>query len=237
MDSDRESYHQTRSSNGDGSDSAAQFQRLTGQIRTNIQTINQYVQQMQQMVGQSGTPKDSEELRHRLYDTEHTTREVSQKTSQMLKDLKDLPNEQRQWKLQRERLTNELMAVLKNFQSAQQQTVEKEKASIKRVRAAISAYDADQQPPYDEPFRGQQQQQLQVVQNDPDSDPDPDGIKKRQQALSQLESDISDVNQIFKILALMVHEQGEIVDNIEASVDHTVVHVEQGASNVQRAAN
>uniref|UniRef100_A0A914WP97 t-SNARE coiled-coil homology domain-containing protein n=1 Tax=Plectus sambesii TaxID=2011161 RepID=A0A914WP97_9BILA len=123
------------------------------------------------------------------------------------------------------------MVVLNNFQSAQRQAVEKEKASIKRVRAANSAYGADQQPSYDsEPSRGQQRQ-LQVEQN-----VDLQAIKERQQALSQLESDITDVNQIFKDLALMVHEQGEIVDSIEANVDHAVVHVEQGASNVQRAA-
>jgi len=42
--------------------------------------------------------------------------------------------------------------------------------------------------------------------------------------------------QIFKDLAVMVHEQGEMIDSIEANVDSAVVHVDQGATNVQRAA-
>jgi len=61
-------------------------------------------------------------------------------------------------------------------------------------------------------------------------------IREREQALQQLESDILDVNQIFKDLAVMVHEQGEMIDSIEANVDSAVVHVDQGATNVQRAA-
>jgi t-SNARE complex subunit (syntaxin) len=48
--------------------------------------------------------------------------------------------------------------------------------------------------------------QLQVEQN-----LDLAAVKERQQALSELESDIVDVNQIFKDLARIVHDQGELV--------------------------
>lgn len=47
-----------------------------------------------------------------------------------------------------------------------------------------------------------------------------DELRERKEALSQLEADINDVNQIFKDLARIVHDQGEIVDSIEHNVEH-----------------
>lgn len=44
-----------------------------------------------------------------------------------------------------------------------------------------------------------------------------------------------DVNQIFKDLATMVHEQGEVIDSIEANVESAQVHVSQGAGQLQQA--
>ncbi|KAA0183286.1 hypothetical protein HAZT_HAZT005692 [Hyalella azteca] len=58
-------------------------------------------------------------------------------------------------------------------------------------------------------------------------------IKERESQIRQLEADIGDVNQIFKDLATMVHEQGEVIDSIEANVETAQVNVSQG--NVQLA--
>lgn len=52
-----------------------------------------------------------------------------------------------------------------------------------------------------------------------------------------LQTDISEVNQIFKELGTMVHEQGEIVDSIEASVENTESHVTQGVYELREASN
>jgi t-SNARE complex subunit (syntaxin) len=64
---------------------------------------------------------------------------------------------------------------------------------------------------------------------------DVEQIRLREQAIRQLESDILDVNQIFKELATMVHEQGEMVDSIEANVESAQIEVSQGASELSRA--
>ena len=44
-------------------------------------------------------------------------------------------------------------------------------------------------------------------------------LREREAALKRLENDIVDVNMIFKDLAVMVHDQGEIIDSIEHNVD------------------
>lgn len=51
------------------------------------------------------------------------------------------------------------------------------------------------------------------------------------------QSDISDVNQIFKELGAMVHDQGEVVDSIEASIEKTEVFVNEGVNQLQQASS
>jgi len=211
--------------------SSREFTRLTHQVSSQIQTISKNVTSIQRMVGQLGTPQDTDQLRQKLHEIQHYTHTLSQTTMESLKSLANLPAppdsaDQRQWKLQRERLTNDFSVVLNNLQSVQRSAVAKEKASVAKARADSTLDEggvAEAVRPSAPKLQLEQQVDLQMIQ-------------EREHALRQLESDIVDVNQIFKDLALMVHEQGEMIDSIEANVDSAVVHVDQGATNVQRAA-
>jgi len=217
----------------DSQNDSSSFTQLTHKISSQIQEISKNVTSIQRMVGQLGTAQDSEQIRQKLHESQHYTNTLSHETMKLLKTLTNLPSptdstEQRQWKLQRDRLTNEFSTVLNNFQSAQRTAASKEKAIMAKARAdslhedegGVAAHAAG--PPRLQ-LQLEQQVDIQILQ-------------EREQALRQLESDIVDVNQIFKDLALMVHEQGEMIDSIEANVDSAVVHVDQGATNVQRAA-
>lgn len=53
--------------------------------------------------------------------------------------------------------------------------------------------------------------------------------------INNLQSDINDVNQIFKELGTLVHEQGETIDSIEASVERTDDFVSQGVQQLREA--
>ena len=44
-----------------------------------------------------------------------------------------------------------------------------------------------------------------------------------------------DVNQIFKDLAAMVHDQGELVDSIEANVETSSIRVSEGTEQLRQA--
>merc|ERR1712066_663915 len=60
-------------------------------------------------------------------------------------------------------------------------------------------------------------------------------LQERQRAINQLESDILDVNTIFKDLATLVHDQGEMIDSIEANVESTHVRVQEGTEQLRQA--
>ena len=60
-------------------------------------------------------------------------------------------------------------------------------------------------------------------------------LVERERAVTQLEADIMDVNQIFKDLAAMVHDQGELVDSIEANVETSSIRVSEGTEQLRQA--
>ena len=76
-------------------------------------------------------------------------------------------------------------------------------------------------------------------------------LEQRELAVRQLEADIMDVNQIFKDLANLVHDQvsllpliicltalppqGEIVDSIESNVETSAIRVSEGTDQLMQA--
>lgn len=216
------------------------FQKLAQTIGTNIQKISKNVSSMQKMVNQLGTPQDSQDLRNQLHQIQHYTRHLAKDTSSNLKELAGLPapalsSEQRQWKMQKERLSDEFTTALNKFQETQRTAAQKEKEQVQRVRANSGLAD----PFGDGRFSGQlielqdsserQQAQLQEERN-------LQLIEEQEQAIRQLESDILDVNQIFKDLGALVHDQGEVIDSIEASVEKTEISVGSGTEQLRQAA-
>ncbi|XP_041358820.1 syntaxin-7-like isoform X2 [Gigantopelta aegis] len=225
-------------------DGGSEHSRLAQTVGNNIQKIQQNVTQIQKLVTQIGTREDSDDIRNRVHQTTHYTNQLAKETNTYLKELAHLqppsnPSEQRQWKMQKERLTEEFSDALKNFQTTQRTAAEKEKASMARARAHSTVERSpfmDEIPPPPEqdlmgtPGFSQTKAVLQMEQ-----DIDLDGLREREEAIKKLESDIMDVNQIFKDLGMLVHEQGEVLDCIEANIESTQIHVEEGTSQLSKA--
>merc|ERR1719433_332732 len=77
----------------------------------------------------------------------------------------------------------------------------------------------------------QQRHQQMLIQEEHDVEQ----LQERERAVRQLESDILDVNTIFKDLATLVHDQGEVIDSIEANVESTQVRVQEGTEQLRQA--
>ncbi|KAG9339189.1 hypothetical protein JZ751_024047 [Albula glossodonta] len=127
-----------------GDSYGSQPRDFAGLIQTcgsNIYKITQNTAQIKSLVNQLGTKQDTSELQDRLQQIQHYTNQLAKETNRHLKDLGSLPppvspSEQRQQKLQRDRLMNEFSAALNNFQAVQRRAAEKEKESVARARAA-----------------------------------------------------------------------------------------------------
>lgn len=195
------------------------------------------------MLYQMGTRQETPELQDRLQQVQHYTNQLAKETNSHLKDLGSLPSplspsEQRQQKIQKERLMNDFSAALNNFQIVQRRAAEKEKESVARARAGSrlggDGANAEEQLVTFEKDDDWSQTQSQV-EEPAITEEDMEVIKERETNIRQLESDIMDVNQIFKDLAVMIHDQGDMIDSIEANVESAEVHVDRGAAQLQRA--
>ena len=130
---------------GDSGQMATDFNRLSQSIGSNVQKILQNVSSMQRMIANIGTPQDNQQLQTQLHQIQHYTRQLAQDTSKHIKQLNDYgdqasvsssvsASELRQWKMQRERLTNDFTKALNSFQTAQRSAAEKERDIVKKAK-------------------------------------------------------------------------------------------------------
>lgn len=223
----------------------SEYNRLCGCVSNNVQAINKNVATIQKLVDKIGTSEDKSQLQSRLQQTEQATQRLVKETHSYLKQLPhlfgDLPSERRQRKIQVEKLADNFTTALNSFQKLQRIAAEKEKESVSRARS-ISAGMPSASPMggyNDEHSFTEHDRSIQVQDEEEIS---VELIEERERAIRQLEADIVGVNEIFRDLASMVYEQGDMIDSIEANVDSTAVHVEDAnvqlhkASHYQKAA-
>ncbi|KAI6653319.1 syntaxin [Oopsacas minuta] len=60
-------------------------------------------------------------------------------------------------------------------------------------------------------------------------------IEQRHNDILDLEKDIMELQEIFRDLAILIDEQGDVIDNIEAYVETAVHHVHKGEQDIRKA--
>ncbi|XP_062495529.1 syntaxin-7 isoform X1 [Pezoporus occidentalis] len=215
--------------------------QLAQRITSNIQKITQCSAEIQRILHQLGTPQDTPELRQQLQQKQQYTNQLAKETDKHIKEFGSLPatSEQRQRKIQKDRLVGEFTTALTNFQRLQRQAAEKEKDFVARVRASSRVSGGAPEDTYKERtlVSWDSQPQAQQVQDEEITEDDLRLIQERESSIRQLEADIMDINEIFKDLGMMIHEQGDVIDSIEANVENADVHVQQANQQLSRAAD
>ncbi|KAM4014621.1 syntaxin-7 isoform 1-T2 [Anomaloglossus baeobatrachus] len=215
--------------------------QLAQTISSNIQRITQGSAEIQRILNQLGTVQDTAELQNQLQQKIQTVNKLAKDTDKCLKEFSSLPSDgdQRQRKLHKDRLLNEFSSALTNFQKIQRLAAEKEKDFVARVRAGSRVSGG---APEDGLRDGtlvnweNESQSQTTLQEELITDDDLRLIEERETAIHQLEDDIRGINEIFKDLGMMVHEQGDMIDSIEANVENAEVHVQQANQQLARAA-
>ncbi|XP_010793499.1 syntaxin-7 [Notothenia coriiceps] len=210
---------------------------LVQNISSSIQKLTLLTSELQRAVSTLGTEQDSSKLQQTLQQKQQQGNQLAKDTDRLIKAFSALPvgPDQRQRKLQKERLLNEFSAALNSFQKTQRQAADKEREFVARVRASsrVSGGQPDDgfgnMPPF--LIDSQVQAQAEAITED-----DLRLIQERESSIRQLESDITDINDIFKDLGMMVHEQGDMIDSIEANVESADVHVQSATQQLARAA-
>ncbi|KAL6095635.1 stx7 [Pungitius sinensis] len=211
---------------------------LVQNISSNIQKLTLLTSELQRAVSLLGTEHDSSQLPQTLQQKQQQGNQLAKETDRLIKAFSGLPvgPDQRQRKLQKERLVNDFSAALNSFQKTQRQAADKEREFVARVRASSRVSGGHPDDGYGNAPVFFSEAQVQA-QTEAITEEDLRLIQERELSIRQLESDITDVNDIFKDLGMMIHEQGDMIDSIEANVESADVHVQNATQQLSRAAD
>ncbi|KAF9536881.1 hypothetical protein EC957_009499 [Mortierella hygrophila] len=225
-------------SSGDPGDAQAAFSVKVNEISQQIFRISTNVSSIQRLVGFLGTNKDTEDVRNKLHDVTEQTRLQVKETSQEIKDLAQLDNTHSK-KLEHNKLSKDFQKVLVEFQKVQRISAEKQREFVDRARlgAARNDYsDEDASESGDRPLIDDSQRRMQLLVVDNELEYNESMIVQREEEIREIESGITELNEIFRDLGTMVHEQGSMLDSIENNVTSISMSTHAAAEELTTAA-
>lgn len=204
------------------------------QINTSLSTFKRYVNSL-------GTAKDTLELREKLHKTRQHIGQLAKDVSSKLKAASEadkLTEVKTSKRVGDAKLAKDFQAVLNEFQNAQRTAAEKEAtyAPISpQVVQTTSNQAVDELQPNEEAQEKQsllsQQRRQELVQLENEVVFNEAIIEERDQGIKDIQQQIGEVNEIFKDLAVLVHEQGVVIDDIDSNIESAYATTTQG--NVQ----
>ncbi|XP_034217820.1 syntaxin-22-like isoform X2 [Prunus dulcis] len=192
----------------------------TQAVASGIFQINTAVSTFQRLVNTIGTPKDTPELREKLHKTRLHIGQLVKDTSEKLKQVSERDHHTEvnaSKKITDAKLAKDFQAVLREFQKAQRLAAERETAYAPFVPQAVL------------PSRQE------VVLLDNEISFNEAIIEEREQGIQEIQQQIGEVNEIFKDLAILVHEQGTMIDDIGSNIEGAHAATGQAKSQLVKA--
>ncbi|KAL5551029.1 hypothetical protein UlMin_001205 [Ulmus minor] len=218
----------------------------TQAVASGIFQINTAVSTFQRLVNTLGTPKDTAELREKLHKTRLHIGQLVKDTSEKLKQASERDHHTEvnpSKKIADAKLAKDFQAVLREFQKAQRLAAERETAYTPFVPQAVlpSSYTAGELDLSSD--KSQEQRALlvesrrqEVLLLDNEITFNEAIIDEREQGIQEIQNQIGEVNEIFKDLAVLVHEQGTMIDDIGSNIEGAQAATGQAKTQLVKAA-
>lgn len=199
-------------------------------VASGIFQINTAVASFSRLVNSLGTPKDTLELRDKLRKARLHIGQLVKDTSAKLKQASEsdqLLEVSAAKKIADAKLAKDFQWVLKEFQRAQRLAAERETTYAPFVPKEVlsSSYDAHD---LDISSSGTPEQQALLLESKRQEVVILDEIvfneaiiEEREQGIQEIQQQISEVNEIFKDLAVLVHDQGAMIDDISSNIERS----------------
>lgn len=212
-------------------------------VAAGIFQINTAVATFRRLVDSVGTVKDTPEHRQKLHNTRQRISQLVKDTSAKLKSLSESnrdSNANANKKIEDAKLARDFQTTLQEFQKVQQLASERESAYTPAAPASslpTSSGPGEQSieiDPESQPLvRGQMRQELHLLDNEISFNEAM--IEERDQGLREIEEQIGEANEIFKDLAVLVHDQGIVIDDIQSNIDTSAGATVQAKAQLAKA--
>jgi len=217
----------------------------TAAIRSSIAHLGENVNQMNRMVSQLGTHRDTHELRLAMRETRRETSRLVRQTKDSITLLSNPTSYQNSdWRIQQARLRKDFEAELKRLKDVSTRSIELEKAFVAKARGRSSPTHSteddklvDDQEERRSLIAAEQelQREQQTIHLDNMIQYNENLIAERDEEVRAIESDVMEINEIFKDLAVMVNDQGRKLGNIEDYITTTSVNTQSAADEVDKS--
>lgn len=206
--------------------------------------INTAVASFIRLVNTVGTPKDTLHLRHKLRQSRlhitHLVKETSEKLKQAI-EIDQHTEVSAAKKIADAKLAKDFKSVLREFQKAQRLAAERETAYAPIVeevlpsRNTISELDVSSSwsPEQVSLLEESKRQEVLLVENEISLNEAI--IEERDEGIREIQQQIGEVNEIFKDLAVLVHEQGTMIDDVSSNIGNAHSATEQATFQITEA--
>jgi len=226
-----------------GSDAADAFSRESKRVASAIFQMTTNVAAFKRGVDAVGTPKDSREMRGKLNRQRETLGAQAKETSAAVKRLTDLAASRQndpQVKAQHSKLVKDFQAVLTEFQKTQKRCAEKESTFMPPADTGSATM-----VPLESYQRGgdlderasllQAQKRQEMIQIESELEFNNAIIEERETGIAEIQAQIGEVNEIFQDLAILVNEQGQMIDDIESNIVSTAAKTKTAQKELTKA--
>ncbi|EHY55520.1 SNAP receptor [Exophiala dermatitidis] len=210
-----------------------EFQDFTESLSTKLFELTSNISRLSNQLAK----RDTERVRERVHDLLEETREGFKEVGEGVKRVQAWPDLNPAQRYTNQKLSREFASALSEFQVVQRRAIEKERASKAALEEATSA-----QSPSAE---GQQQLQTleepRLAQQD-EVDYQENLIIEREGEIRQIEQSVGELNELFRDVATLVRDQGDLIDAIDVNVENTLTDTRgadvelRSASRYQKAA-
>lgn len=222
-------------------DTAARRPDASHTIAAGIFQINTSVAAFKRYEDRLGTPKDTVDLRDKLHKTRQHIGQLAKDISAKLKAASEADQVTQvgtSRKVGDAKLAKDFHAVLEEFQKAQRRAAEKEMihAVISPSSQDVSRADKVEDDQQESQALLAQQRRQELVQLESETVFNEAIIEERDQGIRDIQQQIGEVNEIFKDMAVLVHEQGVMIDDIDSHVESSYAATAQGKDQLAKAA-
>lgn len=141
-------------------------------------------------------------------------------------------------KYTQQKLSREFQSSGSEFQTIQRIALEKQRASASASRTAIESTDTSNLPYSDSPSQQQsqvqEQDQLRLASQD-EVDFQESLIVERESEIRNIEQSVGELNELFRDVAHIVHEQGAMLDHIDVNVTNVNTDTRQADVELRSA--
>ena len=202
-----------------------EFQALTTSLSDQLFTLASSISRLNNQISLLGTRRETDRVRERVQSLLQETGDSFKEIGEGLKRVSNWEDLGPSQKYTQGKLNQEFRASLTEFQVLQRHAIEKQRAS---ATAARSALDQEGEAASAQAAGGQQQQQQQQLQQQEprlaeqsEVDFQETLIIERESEIRNIEQSVGELNELFRDVAHMVHEQGQTLDIISDNVTQT----------------